>query len=135
MIIGTGTDLIDIRRIEKTLERFGDRFTQRCFTEIEQAKSDRRKERAASYAKRYAAKEAGAKALGTGISRGVSWKEVGVVNLPGGKPTLELKGRALDWLARLTPDGMKAFVHISITDEPPYALATVIIEALPGDEA
>lgn len=101
MIIGTGTDLIDIRRIEKTLERFGDRFTQRCFTEIEQAKSDRRRERAASYAKRYAAKEAGAKALGTGISRGVSWKEVGVVNLPGGKPTLELTGRALDWLARL----------------------------------
>ncbi len=133
MIIGTGTDLIDIRRVEKTLNRFGDRFTQRCFTEIEQAKSDRRKERAASYAKRYAAKEAGAKALGTGISQGVSWKEIGVVNLPGGKPTLELKGRALDWLARLTPAGMKAFVHISITDEPPYALANVIIEALPED--
>lgn len=135
MIIGTGTDLIDIRRIEKTLDRFGDRFTQRCFTETEQAKSDRRKERAASYAKRYAAKEAGAKALGTGISRGVSWKEIGVVNLPGGKPTLELKGRALDWLARLTPEGLKTVVHISITDEPPFALATVIIEALPGDEA
>ena len=135
MIIGTGTDLIDIRRIEKTLDRFGDRFTQRCFTEIEQAKSDRRKERAASYAKRYAAKEAGAKALGTGIARGVSWKEIGVVNLPGGKPTLELKGRALDWLARLTPAGMTASVHISITDEPPYALANVIIEALPEDPA
>lgn len=135
MIIGTGTDLIDIRRIEKTLDRFGDRFTQRCFTEIEQAKSDRRKERAASYAKRYAAKEAGAKALGTGIARGVSWKEIGVVNLPGGKPTLELKGRALDWLAMLTPEGMIASVHISITDEPPYALANVIIEALPGDPA
>jgi len=135
LIIGTGTDLIDIRRIEKTLDRFGDRFTQRCFTETEQAKSDRRKERAASYAKRYAAKEACAKALGTGISRGVSWKEIGVVNLPGGKPTLELKGRALDWLARLMPEGLKAVVHISITDEPPFALATVIIEALPGDEA
>lgn len=135
MIIGTGTDLIDIRRIEKTLDRFGERFTQRCFTEIERAKSDRRKERAASYAKRYAAKEAGAKALGTGIARGVSWKEIGVVNLPGGKPTLELKGRALDWLARLTPDGLTAHVHISITDEPPYALANVIIEALPGDQA
>jgi len=134
LIIGTGTDLIDIRRIEKTLGRFGDRFTQRCFTEIEQAKSDRRKERAASYAKRYAAKEAGAKALGTGIARGVSWKEIGVVNLPGGKPTLELKGRALDWLAMLTPEGMTAFVHISITDEPPYALANVIIEALPEAE-
>lgn len=131
MIIGTGTDLIDIRRIEKTLDRFGERFTQRCFTEIERTKSDRRKERAASYAKRYAAKEAGAKALGTGIARGVSWKEIGVVNLPGDKPTLELKGRALDWLARLTPEGMEAFVHISITDEPPYALANVIIEALP----
>jgi holo-[acyl-carrier protein] synthase len=135
LIIGTGTDLIDIRRIEKTLDRFGERFTQRCFTEIERTKSDRRKERAASYAKRYAAKEAGAKALGTGIARGVSWKEIGVVNLPGGKPTLELKGRALDWLARLTPDGMEAFVHISITDEPPYALANVIIEALPMDKA
>jgi holo-[acyl-carrier protein] synthase len=135
LIIGTGTDLIDIRRIEKTLERFGDRFTRRCFTEIEQAKSDRRKERAASYAKRYAAKEAGAKALGTGIARGVSWKEIGVVNLPGGKPTLELKGRALDWLAMLTPEGMTASVHISITDEPPYALANVIIEALPEDRA
>lgn len=133
MIIGTGTDLIDIRRIEKTLDRFGERFTKRCFTGIEQAKSDRRKERAASYAKRYAAKEAGAKALGTGIARGVSWKEIGVVNLPGGKPTLELKGRALDWLARLTPEGMTAQVHISITDEPPYALANVIIEALPED--
>ncbi|WP_420432247.1 holo-ACP synthase [Hyphobacterium sp.] len=131
MIIGTGTDLIDIRRIEKTLDRFGERFTQRCFTEIERTKSDRRKERAASYAKRYAAKEAGAKALGTGIARGVSWKEIGVVNLPGGKPTLELKGRALDWLAQLTPEGRQAFVHISITDEPPYALANVIIEALP----
>ena len=135
MIIGTGTDLIDIRRIEKTLARFGDRFTQRCFTDIEQAKSDRRKERAASYAKRYAAKEAGAKALGTGIARGVSWKEIGVVNLPGGKPTLELNGRALDWLAKLTPEGMTASVHISITDEPPYALANVIIEALPEDPA
>lgn len=133
MIIGTGTDLIDIRRIEKTLDRFGERFTQRCFTEVERTKSDRRKERAASYAKRYAAKEAGAKALGTGIARGVSWKEIGVVNLPGGKPTLELKGRALDWLARLTPEGMEAFVHISITDEPPYALANVIIEALPKE--
>jgi holo-[acyl-carrier protein] synthase len=133
LIIGTGTDLIDIRRIEKTLDRFGERFTQRCFTEVERTKSDRRKERAASYAKRYAAKEAGAKALGTGIARGVSWKEIGVVNLPGGKPTLELKGRALDWLARLTPEGMEAFVHISITDEPPYALANVIIEALPKE--
>lgn len=135
MIIGTGTDLIDIRRIEKTLDRFGERFTQRCFTEIERTKSDRRKERAASYAKRYAAKEAGAKALGTGIARGVSWKEIGVVNLPGGKPTLELKGRALDWLAQLTPEGLQAFVHISITDEPPYALANVIIEALPAETA
>lgn len=135
MIIGIGADLMDIRRIEKSLDRFGERFTNRCFTEIERAKSDRRRMRAASYAKRYAAKEAGAKALGTGISRGVSWKEIGVVNLPGGKPTLELKGRALDWLARLTPEGMEALVHITITDDFPYAQAFVVIEAVRPGEA
>ena len=134
MIIGIGADLMDIRRIEKSLDRFGDRFTNRCFTEIERAKSDKRRMRAASYAKRYAAKEAGAKALGTGIARGVSWKEIGVVNLPGGKPTLELKGRALDWLARLTPAGMTPLVHITITDDFPYAQAFVVIEALKPDD-
>ena len=131
MIVGIGSDLIDIRRIERTLERHGERFTQRCFTEVERAKSDKRRMRAASYAKRYAAKEAGAKALGTGIAHGVSWKEIGVVNLPGGKPTLELKGRALDWLARLTPPGHTPVVHITITDDHPWAQAFVVIEALP----
>lgn len=136
MIIGIGADLMDIRRIEKSLDRFGERFTNRCFTEIERAKSDKRRMRAASYAKRYAAKEAGAKALGTGIARGVSWKEIGVVNLPGGKPTLELKGRALDWLQRLTPEGMEPLVHITITDDFPYAQAFVVIEAIrPGEAA
>ena len=136
MIIGIGADLMDIRRIEKSLDRFGERFTNHCFTEIERAKSDKRRMRAASYAKRYAAKEAGAKALGTGIARGVSWKEIGVVNLPGGKPTLELKGRALDWLQRLTPDGRTPLVHITITDDFPYAQAFVVIEAIrDGDMA
>lgn len=131
MIIGLGSDLTDIRRIEKSLERFGDRFVQRCFTEIEQAKSDRRRMRAASYAKRFAAKEAGAKALGTGIARGVSWKEIGVVNLPGGKPTLAFTGRALLRLRELTPSGMEAFAHITLTDDHPYAQAFVVIEARP----
>jgi len=134
MIIGIGADLMDIRRIEKSLDRFGERFTNRCFTEIERAKSDKRRMRAASYAKRYAAKEASAKALGTGIARGVSWKEIGVVNLPGGKPTLELKGRALDWLQRLTPDGHTPLVHITITDDFPYAQAFVVIEAIRDGE-
>lgn len=131
MIVGIGSDLMDIRRIERTLERYGERFTNRCFTDIERAKSDKRRMRAASYAKRYAAKEAAAKALGTGIAQGVSWKEIGVVNLPGGKPTLELKGRALDWLARLTPPGHTPVVHITITDDHPWAQAFVVIEALP----
>ena len=129
MIIGLGSDLMDIRRIERSLERFGERFTNRVFTEIERAKSDKRRMRAASYAKRFAAKEAGAKALGTGIARGVSWKEIGVVNLPGGKPTLEFRGRALERLQQLTPDGMEAHAHITITDDHPYAQAFVVIEA------
>lgn len=131
MIIGLGSDLMDIRRIERSLDRFGDRFVQRVFTEIEQAKSDKRRMRAASYAKRFAAKEAGAKALGTGIARGVSWKEIGVVNLPGGKPTLEFKGRALERVADLTPEGMEAFAHITITDDHPWAQAFVVLEARP----
>lgn len=129
MIIGLGSDLCDIRRVERTLDRFGDRFVMRCFTEVERAKSDHRRMRAASYAKRFAAKEAGAKALGTGIARGVSWKEIGVVNLPGGKPTLEFAGRAAQRLALLTPDGMQAFAHITLTDDYPYAQAFVVIEA------
>ncbi len=135
MIIGIGTDLIDIRRIEKTLERFGQRFVDRCFTPVEQTKSDRRAERAASYAKRFAAKEACSKALGTGLRMGIAWKEMGVVNLPGGKPTMVLTGSALARLETLTPPGMEAFLHVTITDDYPLAQAFVIIEALSPQEA
>ncbi len=131
MIIGIGSDLIDIRRIEKTLERHGERFRARVFTEIEQAKSEPRKERAASYAKRFAAKEACAKALGTGLSRGVFWRDMGVVNLPGGKPTMELTGGAARRLAAILPPGHRGFVHLTITDDFPLAQAFVIIEAYP----
>ena len=130
MIIGLGSDLIDIRRIEKSLERFGSRFTDRLFTDVEQAKSDRRKERAASYAKRFAAKEACSKALGTGISRGVFWRDMGVVNLPGGKPTMNLTNGALNRLEEMMPDGMTPSIHVTITDDYPLAQAFVIIEAL-----
>lgn len=131
MIIGMGSDLIDIRRIEKSLDRFGERFTQRCFTEVEQAKSDRRRNRAASYAKRFAAKEACSKALGTGLAQGVFWKDMGVVNLPGGKPTMALTGGAATVLASLLPPKHEAVVHVTITDEYPYAQAFVVIEARP----
>ncbi len=129
MIIGLGSDLIDIRRIERSLERFGERFTQRCFTEIERSKSDRRRNRAASYAKRFAAKEACSKALGTGLAQGVFWKDMGVVNLPGGKPTMALTGGAGARLAELIPPGHRPVVHVTITDEYPYAQAFVVIEA------
>lgn len=132
MIIGLGSDLIDIRRVEKSLARFGERFTQRIFTEIEQAKSDRRKERAASYAKRFAAKEACAKALGTGLARGVFWRDMGVVNLPGGKPTMHLTNGAAKRLEAITPPGCRAVIHLTITDDFPLAQAFVIIEALPA---
>ena len=132
MIIGLGSDLIDIRRIERTLDRHGERFTNRVFTEIERAKSDRRKERAASYAKRFAAKEACAKALGTGLARGVFWRDMGVVNLPGGKPTMKLTGGAANRLAAMVPPGHTASVHLTITDDFPLAQAFVIIEALPS---
>jgi len=131
MIIGMGSDLIDIRRIETSISRFGDRFTQRCFTAVEQAKSDGRKNRAASYAKRFAAKEACSKALGTGIAQGVFWKDMGVVNMPTGKPTMLLTNGAADHLASLLPPGHEAVIHLTITDEFPYAQAFVIIEALP----
>jgi len=131
MIIGIGSDLIDIRRVEKSLERFGERFTERCFTEIERAKSDGRKNRAASYAKRFAAKEACSKALGTGLAQGVFWKDMGVVNMPGGKPTMRLTGGALEKLKQLTPEGHEPRIHITITDDFPLAQAFVIIEALP----
>lgn len=134
MIIGIGNDLVRIDRIEKTLERFGDRFIQRVFTDIEQAKSERRAQRAASYAKRFAAKEACAKALGTGVPRrGVHWRDMGVVNLPSGKPTMELINGAKLRLAELTPDGMQARIDVTITDDYPLAQAIVIISALIGD--
>jgi holo-[acyl-carrier protein] synthase len=131
MIIGIGSDLIDIRRIAKSLERHGERFIARIFTDIEQAKSEKRRERAASYAKRFAAKEACAKALGTGMSEGVFWRDMGVVNLPGGKPTMRLTGGAADRLAQMLPPGHRAAIHLTITDDFPLAQAFVIIEALP----
>lgn len=133
MILGIGADLADIRRIEATLTRFGDRFVQRVFTEIEQTKSDRRKLRVASYAKRWAAKEACAKALGTGLRMGVAWREMGVVNLPSGQPTMALTGGAADRLARMTPPGMTARIHVTITDDHPWAQAFVVIEAVGAD--
>ncbi|MFO1068625.1 MAG: holo-ACP synthase [Geminicoccaceae bacterium] len=132
MIIGLGSDLIDIRRVERTLARFGERFTNRCFTEVERAKSDRRHARAESYARRYAAKEACAKALGTGFSRGVFWRDIGVVNRPGGKPTIALTGGAAARLAAITPPGMVADIEVSLTDEPPLAQAIVIITVRPA---
>ena len=131
MIVGIGTDLADIRRIENTLNRFGERFEKRVFTDIERAKSDKRRERAASYAKRWAAKEACSKALGTGLRMGVAWKEMGVVNLPSGKPTMELTGGAAERMSKLIPEGHTAHIHVTITDDKPYAQAFVIIEALP----
>ena len=131
MIIGIGSDLIDIRRVEKTLERYGDRFVARIFTEIEQKKSDRRARRADSYAKRFAAKEACSKALGTGFRKGVYWRDLGVVNLPGGKPTMALTGGAAERLAELTPPGMTAKIDLTITDDFPLAQAIVIISAVP----
>ncbi len=132
MIIGIGNDMIDIRRVEKTLERFGERFIRRIFTDIERQKSDRRRNRAASYAKRFAAKEACAKALGTGLNRGVFWRDMGVVNLRGGQPTMALTGGAAERLKSLTPAGMEAVIHITITDDFPLAQAFVIISAIPA---
>jgi holo-[acyl-carrier protein] synthase len=131
MIVGIGSDLIDIRRVETSITRFGDRFTHRCFTDIERTKSDGRKNRSASYAKRFAAKEACSKALGTGLAQGVFWKDMGVVNMPGGKPTMALTNGAAERLAKLLPEGHEAFIHLTITDEFPYAQAFVIIEARP----
>ena len=130
MIIGLGNDIIDIRRIEKTIERYGDRFLQRVFTATERDKSDRRALRAASYAKRFAAKEACAKALGTGFRRGVFWQDLGVVNLPSGRPTLELTGGAARVLEELTPAGHDVRIDLTITDDFPTAQAIVIISAI-----
>jgi holo-[acyl-carrier protein] synthase len=131
MIIGIGNDLIDIRRIEKTLDRFGDRFIARCFTEVERAKSERRAQRAASYAKRFAAKEACSKALGTGFRRGVFWRDMGVVNLASGRPTLNLTGGAKAQLDSLIPPHHVARIDLTLTDDFPMAEAIVIITALP----
>jgi holo-[acyl-carrier protein] synthase len=131
MIIGVGTDLIDIRRIERTLERFGERFLERVFTAAERARAEARIDRAAAYAKRYAAKEACAKALGTGFRQGVYWRDIGVLNRPGGQPILLLSGGAARRLAALTPPGMNPRIDLSLTDEPPLGHAVVIISAQP----
>lgn len=131
MILGIGNDLIDIRRVEESLAKFGDRFINRVFTDVERAKSEKRANRAASYAKRFAAKEACAKALGTGLNRGVYWRDMGVINLPGGKPTLKLTGGALARLQEITPAGMTAQIDLTITDDFPLAQAFVIISANP----
>lgn len=132
MILGIGNDLIDIRRVEQTLRRFPERFERRVFTEIEREKSDRRANRAASYAKRFAAKEACSKALGTGFRRGVFWRDMGVVNLRSGKPTMALTGGALARLEEITPEGMTAQIDLTITDDFPLAQAIVIISAVPA---
>ena len=131
MIIGIGADMSDIRRIEASLNRFGDRFKNRVFTEIERTRSDRKPDPAWSYAKRFAAKEACAKALGTGMRADVYWRDMGVVNLKSGQPTLALTGHAAEHLARLVPAGHEARIHLTLSDEHPYALAFVVIEALP----
>ncbi len=131
MIVGIGSDLSDIRRVAETLERFGDRFTNRIFTEIERTRSERKPDRAASYAKRFAAKEACSKALGTGLKAGVFWRDMGVVNMRSGQPTMALTGGAAKRLEAIIPAGHKAVIHVSLTDDHPYAQAFVIIEAVP----
>ena len=131
MILGMGSDLCNIDLIERSLERFGHRFTQRVFTEGERRRSDRRAARAASYARRFVAKEACSKALGTGMRAGVFWRDIEVVNLASGKPTLRLTGGALDQLRAMTPEGHEAFLHVSLTDDPPVAQALVLIESRP----
>ncbi len=130
MIVGIGSDLTDIRRIQDTLDRFGDRFMERIFTPLERDRSLRKADPAASFAKRFAAKEACAKALGTGMRRGVFWRDMGVVNLRSGQPTLALTGGAAEQLARIVPTGRKVAIHLSLTDDHPYAQAFVIIESL-----
>jgi holo-[acyl-carrier protein] synthase len=138
MIIGVGSDLIDIRRVAKVIERHGERFLNRIFTNAERAKAERRANNdrmvVATYAKRFAAKEACAKALGTGIRHGVWWRDMGVVNLPAGRPTMTLTGGALTQLQRLTPQGLEARIDLSLTDDWPLAQAFVIISAVPADK-
>jgi holo-[acyl-carrier protein] synthase len=131
MILGLGNDIVDIQRIERTIDRYGDRFLNRVFTETERRKSDGRVQRAASYAKRFAAKEACSKALGTGLRRGVYWRDIGVVNLPSGRPTLRLTGGAAEQLKRITPPGHEARIDLTLTDDYPLAQAIVIISAVP----
>jgi holo-[acyl-carrier protein] synthase len=132
LIIGIGSDLSDIRRVQDTLDRFGDRFTHRVFTEVERTRSERKGDKAASYAKRFAAKEACSKALGTGMRAGVFWRDMGVVNMASGQPTMLLTGGAAIRLAALIPPGMRPAIHLSLTDDHPYAQAFVVIEALPA---
>lgn len=135
MILGIGSDLVDIRRIEKVIARHGERFINRIFTDIERAKAERRATRIDTYAKRFAAKEACSKALGTGFRRGVFFRDMGVVNLPSGRPTMQLTGGALDQLRRITPKGCEARIDVSLTDEYPIAQAFVVISAIPGKAA
>jgi holo-[acyl-carrier protein] synthase len=130
MIIGIGSDLVDVRRIERTLARHGERFVARIFTPIERATADRRARRSETYAKRFAAKEACAKALGTGLRAGVFWRDMGVVNLPSGRPTMKLTGGALMRLQSITPEGCEARIDVTITDEGPIAQAFVVISAV-----
>lgn len=132
MILGIGTDLANIERIEGTLERFGDRFRNRVFTDIEQRKAERRKDTVGTYAKRWAAKEACSKALGTGLRMGIAWKDMSVVNLRSGQPTMVLTGWAAERLASMTPDNHRAVIHVSLTDDHPWAQAMVLIEAVPN---
>jgi holo-[acyl-carrier protein] synthase len=134
MILGIGSDLIDIRRIEQTIARHGERFIGRIFTDVERAKAERRKNRIDTYAKRFAAKEACAKALGTGLRAGVFWRDMGVVNLPSGRPTMRLTGGALERLQAITPAGHEARIDVTITDEYPIAQAFVIISAEPSKD-
>lgn len=131
MILGIGTDLANIERIARTLERFGDRFRNRVFTETEQRKAERRKDTVGTYAKRWAAKEACSKALGTGLRMGIAWRDMSVVNLRTGQPTMVLTGWAAERLAAMTPEGHRAVIHVSLTDDHPWAQAMVVIEALP----
>jgi holo-[acyl-carrier protein] synthase len=131
MILGLGNDIVDIPRIERTIERYGDRFLNRVFTETERHKSDARVQRAASYAKRFAAKEACSKALGTGLRQGVYWRDMGVVNLASGRPTLRLTGGAAEQLKRITPPGFEARIDLTLSDDYPLAQAIVIISSIP----
>ena len=135
MILGVGSDLADIRRIERTLERFGTRFVDRVFTDTEQTKAERRKDRAGTYAKRWAAKEACSKALGTGLRMGIAWSEMAVSNLETGQPVMTVTGGAAERLRAMTPEGMEARIHVTLTDDHPWAQAFVVIEAVSSNQS